>query len=395
MFRSDRIKILGSGVFARNDRRKNLYQLSSPQYPLFDLSLGSTDLPPPEEAISAIRESLGDLSSSGYCLQSGTLPFREAATSWVERRFGISVDVDKEVLFLVGSQEGTAHLPMSIMNSGDTGLILDPSYPSHRGGMLLAEARIETLKLLAEKQWRPDFSAFTNSQWDQMKMMILGFPHNPTAQVGKQCWLEEAIAIGLRHQVVVAHDNPYVDLALEGEAPVLLRCEGWRECGVEFFSLSKAWCLGGFRLGFAIGAAPIISALRELKGVVDFNQSLALQQGAIAALNATPNWPEKMLDIYRERRDKTLEAFRCLGWEIPSPSMALYLWLPIPDWANEYGLDDEMIAAEILRETGIALTPGSGFGVGGSGWLRLALVKPAVKLEQAISRLAPWWNKHA
>lgn len=224
--------------------------------------------------------------------------------------------------------------------------------------------------------------------------MVFGFPHNPTAQVGEQSWLAEAMERGIRHQVVVAHDNPYVDLALEGDAPALLLCPGWREWGIEFFSFSKGWCLGGFRLAFAIGAEPLITALRELKGVVDFNQSLALQRGAIAALSDAPDWPQQILEVYRERRDRTLAALGALGWHVPCPSMALYLWLPVPTWAKQQGFNDETLAADLLDRTGIALTPGSGFGSGGDDWLRLALVQPVEDLEAAVARMGPWWHAH-
>ncbi len=392
---SKRLSNLGVGVFGRNDRRKQdyLFRRSIANLnPLIDLSLGSTDLPPPPVALSAIERALFSSESSAYCLHGATRSFREAVVGWCQRRFGVKVDPDREVLLLIGSQEGTAHFPLTVLDSGDYGLIMDPSYPSHRAGMILADAKIEHLVLKPGFGWRPDFNSLTDAQWDQLKLMIMGFPHNPTAQVGEQSWLDEAMFRGVNHKVVVVHDNPYVDLALEGEAPTLLRTNGWREWGIEFFSFSKAWCLGGFRLAFAVGAEPLISALREVKGAIDFNQSLALQQGAIAALNHAYEWPIKSLNIYRERRDRSLRALELFGWHAPIPTMALYLWLPIPAWAREQNIDDEMLSADLLEKTGVALTPGSGFGSGGSGWLRLALVHPVEILEDAIGRIRSWWN---
>lgn len=397
MATSRRLGRLGSGVFDRNDRRKQAYRFTTAgtdALPLVDLSLGSTDLLPPDVALKAIEVALRTPESSSYCLHAATRPFREAVATWSQRRFGVSVDPDREVLLLVGSQEGTAHLPLAVLDPGDAALILDPAYPSHRGGLVLADARIERVLLREEQGWRPDFKALSNSQWDQLRMMVFGFPHNPTAQVGKQSWLTEAMDRGVRHQLVVAHDNPYVDLALDGDAPALLLCPGWREWGIEFFSFSKGWCLGGFRLAFAIGAEPLIKALRELKGVVDFNQSLALQRGGIAALSDAPDWPQQILGVYRERRDRTLAAFETMGWHVPCPSMALYLWLPVPAWARQQGFSDETLAADLLERTGIALTPGSGFGSGGKNWLRLALVHPAEELEAAVARIGPWWHAH-
>jgi aspartate/methionine/tyrosine aminotransferase len=220
--------------------------------------------------------------------------------------------------------------------------------------------------------------------------MVLGFPHNPTATTGEQAWLDQAVERALRHDVVLAHDNPYVDLALDGEAPALLRHPAWRECGIEFFSFSKSWCLGGYRIAFAIGAEWLISALRQLKGVVDFNQSLALQAGAIAALEQAPEWPERLRHHYRERRDRMASALERQGWPVRLPSMALYLWLEVPPAARARGLGSEDFCAALLEGSGVCLTPGNGFGPGGEGWQRLALVHPAEVLEAAAERIGVW-----
>ena len=396
MITSDRFSRLGSGVFDRNDRRKAAYvhSVQHSDQALIDLSLGSTDLAPPADAVEAMASALRDPSSASYCLHAGTQSFREAAAAWCEQRFGVCVDAETEVLMLVGSQEGTAHLPLAVLDPGDSALILDPSYPSHRGGLQLADADIHTLPLTAERGWAPDFDSLSAEQWRQIRLMVLGFPHNPTASTGDQAWLDQAMQRSIQHDLVLAHDNPYVDLALEGEAPSLLRCGHWRERGIEFFSLSKGWCLGGFRLAFAVGAAPLIQALRQLKGVVDFNQCRALQRGAVVALDQHADWPSRLLPVYRQRRDRMRQALVDLGWIVPKPSMALYLWMPIPEWASARRWSDEQLAAELLEHCGVALTPGSGFGDAGRGWLRLALVRPVEELEDAVHRLHPWWDRH-
>ena len=396
MITSDRLSKLGSGVFDRNDRRKAAYvdSVQHSDQALIDLSLGSTDLAPPADAIEAMASVLRDPSSASYCLHAGTQSFREAAAAWCEQRFGVCVDAETQVLMLVGSQEGTAHLPLAVLDPGDSALILDPSYPSHRGGLQLADADIQTLPLTAERGWRPDFDALSVEQWRRLRLMVMGFPHNPTACTGDQSWLDEAMQRCIQHDLVLAHDNPYVDLALEGDSPSLLRCAHWRERGIEFFSLSKGWCLGGFRLAFAVGAAPLIQALRQLKGVVDFNQCRALQRGAVLALDQHADWPSQLLPVYRQRRDSMRQALADLGWSVPKPSMALYLWMPIPEWASARRWSDEQLAAELLEHCGVALTPGSGFGDAGRGWLRLALVRPVEELEDAVHRLHPWWDRH-
>jgi aspartate/methionine/tyrosine aminotransferase len=380
-------------VFARNDQRKQSYAATAAASglpPLLDLSLGSTDLQPPEIAIAAIREQLGRPASAAYCLHGATRPFREAAAAWAQRRFGASVDPEREVLLLVGSQEGTAHLPLAVLNPGDPALLLDPYYPSHLGGLHLASAEPHGLRLDPDRGFAPDFDQLSTSQWDALKLMVLGFPHNPTATTGRQDWIEAAAERAVRHGLVFAHDNPYVDLALDGEAPALLRSPLWRRCGIEFFSFSKGWCLGGYRLAFAIGAQPLITALRQVKGVVDFNQSLALQAGAIAALEQAPHWPERLRPIYRERRDRLAVALTAAGWPAPRPSMALYFWLPLPPQARAQGLDAETFCAQLLAATGVCLTPGGGFGAGGEGYARLALVHPIAELEAGAARIGTW-----
>ncbi|MEB3257201.1 MAG: aminotransferase class I/II-fold pyridoxal phosphate-dependent enzyme [Cyanobacteriota bacterium] len=394
---SQRVSRLGSGVFARNDQRKLAYGKGHASrgsdgdpWPLVDLSLGSTDLAPPPVVLEAMASALRQPASAAYCLHGATRPFREAAAAWVQRRFGVDVDPETEVLLLIGSQEGTAHLPLAVLNPGDPALVLDPCYPSHLGGLHLASATPVVLPLQQERGWRPAFESLPQSTWSALRLLVLGFPHNPTATTGEQGWLEEAVARAIDHDIVLVHDNPYVDLALEGTAPALLRHSDWRRCGLELFSFSKSWCLGGYRLAFAVGAEPLIGALRQLKGVVDFNQSLALQAGAIAALERAPEWPSQLKQVYRDRRDRMVLALQAAGWVVPCPSMALYLWLPLPEGARQRGLSSEGVCASLLEATGVCLTPGSGFGPGGEGWLRLALVRPSASLEEAADRMGRW-----
>lgn len=388
---SKRLASLGNAVFARVDAAKHAYRVetsSSARPDLVDLSIGSSDLRPPTVLLDTMASAVMDPRSGSYCLQAGLRPLHAAVADWCRHRFDVAVDPDHEVQFLVGSQEGTAHLPLALLDPGDAALHLDPCYPSHTGGLHLAGASSHALALSPEQDWRPDLTALSPQRWDQLKLFVLGYPHNPSARVGNQDDLNRIMATGAQHDVVIAHDNPYVDLALDGEPPSLLQAPNWRECGIEFFSLSKGWCLGGFRLGFAVGASPLIAALRRIKAVIDFNQSLALQQGAIQALQSFPDWPRQLHPIYRERRDRVVETLTARGWSVPCPEMAMYLWFPLPDGARHRGWSDEDVARELLQRSGVALTPGSGFGAGGRDWLRMALVRPVDELMDAASRLA-------
>ena len=383
-----RFGVGGGDVFSAMDRAKAEARRRHGGGHLIDLSLGSADQPPPLQVIAAIREGLGRPASAAYCLHAATAPLRASVAAWIQRRFAVDVDPHTQVLVLVGSQEGTAHLPLAVLEPGDHALVLDPCYPSHLGGLHLASARIQQLQLRPEDGWRPRFASLSHGEREALRLMVFGFPHNPTATVGCQDWLDEAMAMACRHHILVAHDNPYVDLALEGQAPCLLHSPGWRERGIEFFSLSKSWCMGGFRIAFAVGAAPLIQALQQVKGWIDFNQSLAIQAGAMAALDHLEHWPEHLRRLYRRRRDHMTQALAAAGWPVSPRPMALYLWDRLP--AAAAAMDSLAFCLQLVRDTGVALTPGSGFGAAGEGHVRMALVAEEPRLTKAAQRLGTW-----
>ncbi|MXW39839.1 MAG: aminotransferase class I/II-fold pyridoxal phosphate-dependent enzyme [Synechococcus sp. SB0668_bin_15] len=355
---------------------------------LIDLSLGCTDQPPPLQVTAAIARTLEQRSSAAYCLHAATRPLRVRVAAWIQRRFAVAVDPDTQVLLLVGSQEGTAHFPLAVLEPGEHGLILDPGYPSHLGGLQLASARIQRLALDPEDGWRPPFASLSHGERESLRLMVFGFPHNPTATVGEQDWLDEAMAMARRHDILVAHDNPYVDLALDGEAPCLLRSPGWQERGIEFFSFSKSWCMGGFRIAFAVGATPLIQALQQVKGWIDFNQSLAVQAGAMVALDQLEDWPARLRSLYRRRRDHMVQALATAGWPVTPRPMALYLWDRLPRAAG--AMDSLSFCLKLVQDTGVALTPGSGFGAAGRRHVRMALVAEEPHLTEAAQRVGAW-----
>ena len=379
-----------SDVFSTMDRAKAEARRRHGHH-LIDLSLGCTDQPPPPQVTAAMAQELGQRSSAAYCLHAATRPLRSSAAAWIQRRFGVTVDPDTQVVLLVGSQEGTAHFPLAVLEPGDHGLILDPGYPSHLGGLQLASARIQRLPLRPEDGWRPPFAALSHGERETLRLMVFGFPHNPTATVGCQDWLDEAMAMAGRHDILVAHDNPYVDLALDGEAPCLLHSPLWQERGIEFFSFSKSWCMGGFRIAFAVGAAPLIQALQQVKGWIDFNQSLAIQAGAMVALDQLEDWPVRLCRLYRRRRDHMVQAMTAAGWPMAPRPMALYLWDHLPRVAC--AMDSLSFCLKLVRDTGVALTPGSGFGAAGEHHVRMALVAEEPRLTEAAQRVGAWLKR--
>ncbi len=379
-----RLDPLRANVFADMDRAKARARAAG--LDVIDLSLGSSDLPTQAHVLQAIAHSLEDPSTHGYLLFSGTQAFREAAATWYTRRFGVPVDPETEVLPLIGSQEGTAHLPLAVLNPGDFALLLDPGYPSHAGGVYLASGQIYPMPLLAENGFLPVFEAIPTAVLAQAKMMILSYPHNPTTAVAPLSFFQQAVAFCQQHDLVLVHDFPYVDLVFDGsKPPSVLQADPQKTVSIEFFTLSKSYNMGGFRVGYAIGNADLIRALRQVKACIDFNQYRGILNGAIAALNGPQDGVNQVVETFRRRRDAFITALNAIGWETPTPSATMYIWAKLPErWAN----DSISFCTKLVETTGIAVSPGAGFGKSGEGYVRFALVHEPPILEAAVEKIA-------
>ena len=379
-----RLESLRANVFADMDRAKAQAKRSGRN--IIDLSLGSSDLPAEPHVLDAIAASLHDPSTHGYLLFNGTQSFRQAAATSYTKKFGIAVDPETEVLPLIGSQEGTAHLPLAILNPGDFALLQDPGYPSHAGGVYLANGQIYPMPLLAEHSFLPVFSEIPDAVLAQSRMMVLSYPHNPTSAIAPLSFFKEAVEFCKQHDLVLVHDFPYVDLYF-GETPVpsILQADPEKAVSIEFFTMSKSYHMGGFRVGYAIGNAELIRALRQVKAAVDFNQYLGILQGAIAALTGDQSGVKRGVEVFRQRRDAFIDALHRIGWDVPKPDATMYIWARLPEpWAQ----DSIGFAKELVQATGVAVSPGTGFGKSGDGYVRFALVhKPAI-LEEAVARIA-------
>jgi aspartate/methionine/tyrosine aminotransferase len=382
---ADRLQPLQANVFADMDIAKANAKLSGRD--IIDLSLGSSDLPAGEEAIAAIHKSLDDPATHGYLLFHGTRGFRQAAAEWYQERYEIAVDPETEVLPLIGSQEGTAHLPLAILNPGDYALLLDPGYPSHAGGVYLAGGQIYPMPLLAENSFLPVFADIPDNVLDRTKMMVLSYPHNPTTAIAPLSFFQEAVKFCQKHQIVLVHDFPYVDLVFDeaGINPSILQADTDKTVSIEFFTLSKSYNMGGFRVGYAIGNRELIRALRRVKAVVDFNQYAGILQGAIAALRGSQAGVKTTVDIFRQRRDAFVTALHEIGWQVPHPKATMYVWakLPSPWEGNSTGFCTQLVA-----QTGVAVSPGAGFGKSGEGYVRFALVREPEILEKAVASIS-------
>ncbi|MBU7586238.1 MAG: LL-diaminopimelate aminotransferase [Nostoc sp. TH1S01] len=400
---AQRLQPLQFNVFAEMDRAKAA-ALSVGQQ-LIDLSLGSSDLPTEAHVLEAIAQSLNDHSTHGYLLFNGTQAFRQAAADWYEQKFGIKVDPETEVLPLIGSQEGTAHLPLALLNPGDFALLLDPGYPSHAGGVYLASGKIYPMPLLAENGFLPVLADIPAAVVAQSKLMVLSYPHNPTAAIAPLTFFQEAVAFCQQHNIVLVHDFPYVDLVFEetggmgsrelgvGQSssqfqsfvPSILQADPEKSVSIEFFTLSKSYNMGGFRIGYAIGNAELIKALRQIKAAVDFNQYRGILNGAIAALTGPQAGVKNTVATFRQRRDAFVNALHRIGWQVPIPQATMYIWAKLPTpWQN----NSVEFCTELVKQTGVAASPGAGFGKSGEGYVRFALVHEPHLLEIAVERIA-------
>ncbi len=385
-----RLQALEKNVFADMDRAKS--QAISNGKTIIDLSLGSSDLPADPEAIAHIATSLDDTSTHGYLLHHGTLNFRETVAQWYSKRFGVTVDPHTEVLTLIGSQEGTAHLPLALLDPGDFALLLDPGYPSHAGGVYLAGGQIYPMPLLPEHDFLPVFKDIPSQVLGQARLMVLSYPHNPTTATASLSFFQEAVTFCREHELVLVHDFPYVDIVFEGmkQPPSILQADPTKSISIEFFTLSKSYNMGGFRIGYAIGNAEIIQALRRVKAVVDFNQYRGILNGAIAALTGEQTTVEKTVTCFQTRRDAFIKALNNIGWQVTSPSATLYVWAKLPrPWENK----SVEFCTELVAATGVAASPGAGFGKQGEGYVRFALVHDPDILEMAVEKIAQWLSQ--
>ena len=388
-----RLQPLQANVFADMDQAKAKAKASGQD--LIDLSLGSSDLPAFEHVLAAIRESLSDKSTHGYLLFHGTQAFRQAAADWYTKKFGIPVNPETEVLTLIGSQEGTAHLPLAVLNPGDFALLQDPGYPSHAGGVYLAGGQIYPMPLLEENGFLPILEDIPSPVLAQARMMVLSYPHNPTTAIAPLSFFQKAVAFCHEHDLVLVHDFPYADLVFPEDgtqsrltqslAPSVLQADPNKEVSIEFFTFSKSYNLGGFRIGYAIGNAQLILALRQVKAAIDFNQYQGILKGAIAALQGPQDGIHASVDVFRKRRDTFIKALHRIGWQVPTPAATRYIWAKLPEpWQQ----NSMKFCTQLVEKTGVAALPGAGFGKAGEGYVRFALVQEPEILEAAVDKIA-------
>lgn len=376
MFRSRRTP--EADVFLLMDKAKTKATASG--LPIINLSIGASDLTPAKEVLDALKASVDDPTTYGYCLRSGTMPFLQAATAWYARRYGVELNPQQQALSLIGSQEGLAHLLLAIADPGDGLLMTSVAYPSYFGAARIAG--LEPIFMPLDEQFLPDLKQVSSEHAQRAKAMLLNYPNNPTAAVATRAFFEQALEFCQQHDLLLIHDNPYLDQVYEGQAPSPLALSAGPEQVVELFSFAKSYHLAGFRLGFALGNAAAIASLEAVKGAIDFNQYLGIQRMGIAALNLPQERLRQDALVWKNRGHTMSQALQAVGWKVPPPKACMYLWARLPQ-----GVDDLKFCLDLVAQTGVALAPGRGFGPGGLGYVRLALVQAETKLEEAAHRI--------
>jgi LL-diaminopimelate aminotransferase len=350
---------------------------------VIDLGAGDADLPPPPVAVRTLAAAAADPANSRYAFQTGLMPYREAIARYMRRRFAITIDPVTEVLPLIGSKDGLAHLPLALLDPGDLCIIPEPGYTPYLGGTILAGAEPLVRPLRREHGFLLDLESLTASQLKRARLLILNYPNNPTAAIAPWDYLVRVLEICRKHEIVLAYDNPYCEITFDGyRAPSILEIPGAREVAIEFHSLSKTFGMTGWRIGWAAGRPELIASLLKVKQYVDTGPFLAIQHAAAATLDSAEQLVPHICEVFRERRDAAVAALSEIGILMDPPKATMYVWLPLPK-----GMPSWDFAERLLEEDHVAVLPGASMGAGGEGFIRIALTVNPARLAEGITRM--------
>lgn len=378
---SKRLTQLGSAIFAEVAELKR--EVMSQGIDVIDLGIGSPDLPPSQRVMDVLADSVRNPGLFGYPTSEGSLAFRKAVARWYMHRFGVRLDPAREILALMGSQDGLAHLAMSLCDPGDVALVPDPGYPINGASLVLAGVQPYYLPLREENGFLPDLKAIPQEIASKAKFILLNYPSNPLSATADRSFFEQLVAFALDNELLIVHDLAYSEMAFDGYRPVsVLEIEGAKEIAVEFHSLSKSFNMAGCRIAFLTGHADAVQALKTLKSNIDYGVFQAVQAAGIAALEEDMENEHTVAAIYEKRRDVFIQALHEIGWSIPAPKATMFIWARIPA-----GWTSRQISREILIRTGVVVIPGDAFGAEGEGYVRIALVQNEDRLLEAARRI--------
>lgn len=348
--------------------------------PVYDFSIGAPNIPPAPHIIQALVDAAQDTRNYVYAI-GDTAELREAVAEWYKRRFDVTIDPKTMVTSLLGSQDGLAHLALTIANEGDLVMVPDPCYPIFADGPRLAGARLYYMQLKEEKDYLIDFDEIPEEVAREAKLMVVSYPNNPTTALAPSWWYEKLIAFAKKYDIIVLHDNAYSELVFDGKTTgSFLQYEGAMEVGVEFNSLSKTYGLAGARIGFCIGNPEITGKLALLKSNIDYGMFLPVQKMAVAALRGDQSCVADVNKAYERRRNYLCDGLTEIGWDVPRCISTMFVWAAIPPKFK----DSVAFTMELLNRTGVVVTPGAAFGPSGEGHVRMALVQDEETIRAAI-----------
>ena len=350
---------------------------------VIDLGVGDADLGPPPAAVEALQQAVCDRDNSRYPFQLGLVAFREEIARFMAGRFGLEIDPMREVALLIGSKEGIYHLPFAFLEPGDVTIIPDPGYQAYRGGTVLAGGEPHLVPLRPEHDFLVPFWELSEDVVRRTRILYLNYPNNPTAACAPRAYLERAVAWCREHDVILAYDNAYSEIAFDGyRPPSILEIEGASEVAIEFHSLSKTYNMTGWRIGWAVGNPELVAAVTRVKTFADTGVPLSIQHAGVAALRSHDDWVPRNVATFQRRRDAAVDAFRAAGFDLPKPAATMYCWVPLPA-----GVESGPWARRLLLEQGVAVLPGQSLGPGGEGFFRVALTTSEERLREAAERI--------
>jgi len=353
---------------------------------VISFGIGDPDIPTPPHIIERLCQAAQDPANHRYPESAGLPELRKTIAEWYKKRFGISLDANKEVLPLVGSKEGVAHIAWCFIDPGDIALVPDPAYPVYSVGTMLAGGTPYYMPLVAENDFLPNLDTIPAHVLEKAKLLWINYPNNPTGAVADIDFFNRVVKFAQQHNLAVCHDGPYSEVAFDGYQPVsFMEAEGAKEVGVEFHSLSKSYNMTGWRIGMAVGNAEMIDALRRVKSNLDSGIPQAIQYAAIEALTGPQDCIQEHNAIYQRRRDLVVDMLNSIGLEAKPPKASLYVWAKVPQ-----GYTSVEFTNDLLEKIGVVVTPGTGYGKSGEGYIRVSLTTPDAGLVKGLSRLAGW-----
>lgn len=378
---SKRMDLLAEGVFSRLDEEKQKMLASGKA--VYDFTIGSPNIAPSKEVMDALITAAQQPESYMYSLHD-TKELKETIQAWYRKRYQVELNTETEILSLQGSQEGLAHVALALCDEGDIVLIPAPSYPIFANGPKIAGAELYEMPMLKEYDYLIQFDAIPEEIAEKAKMMIISYPNNPTGATAPDSFYEELIQFAKAHDIIVIHDTAYSNLVFDGEeGKSFLYYAGAKDIGIEFNSFSKTYGMAGARIGICVGNAEIVGILRKLKSNIDYGMFLPIQKAAIAALTQEQSIVKETRETYQRRRNRIVAGVAAAGWHIASCKSTMFLWAQIPEG---YGSSEEF-ALNLLKCSGMLVTPGSSFGAYGEGFVRIALVQSDEVIEQALQTL--------